>query len=212
MPAKGGPGRRKRAKKSLTNYRDEEGRYQLSELKPWHERVVDFLVLNPPAKIVDVAEVFGVTPEWMGQVMQTDMFRAYYAKRMQEHQGLMHEHIVSKMQEVAGKSLDALSRKISVMSVDEATKTTELVLKGLGYVQRPGVGNVNVSVGTQTTVAVTASQDAIERARQEWKKRNEERESDGVTEGLHQQVTANLNIPDLPQIEDAEIVDNGKKS
>lgn len=149
------------------NYRDENGRYQVTELKPWHERIVDYMIFNPHAKIVDVATAFGVTPVWVGQLMKTDAFREYYTKRMAEHQGLIGEAIIAKMQGVAVKALDVVAKKLDSPNVDfeMAKDAAALTLKGLGYTSQHRTG-VTVNIPSGSSAAVLVDKSIMDRARE----------------------------------------------
>lgn len=198
--AKGGPGRKRKVSDEVRDngYRDAEGKAQVTELKPWHERIVDYMLTNPSAKIVDLAEVFGVSPQWMGQLMQTDMFKQYYSERMGAYRDFMHERIVTGMQETAVKGIDTLHSKMSVMSPTEAMQATELMLKGLGIVNRPGAGpvvQINNQGGGQMNV-LRASPQALERAKKKWQEQNAQGPEEGLDEGLYMQVTSDLKIPE----------------
>jgi hypothetical protein len=160
-------------------YRDEDGRYQLSAgLKPWHERIVDFMIANPSAKIVDIAKAFDVTPIWVGMLLKTDAFREYYDHRMQEFQGLINQRIVTKLHGIAAVALDQLHDKVTdemnPLSFGQVKEAAELSLKALGYTAQPGPAVVstvvnNTKVEHNTYVAVSKS--AVEAARAKMKER-----------------------------------------
>jgi len=159
------------------NYQDSSGKYVLTGgLKPWHERIVDYMVLNPHAKIVDVALAFGVTSVWVGRLIKTDAFRTYYDKRMIEHQGLIGTTIVSKMQSVAVKALDKISDKIDSGEVPfgQLKDTMDVALKGLGYTANGAGVSVNVAnvKNSQTNVYVAA--DVVAQAREKLKDKMKE--------------------------------------
>lgn len=149
------------------NYQDANGNYSLGQLKPWHTRVVDYMIAHPAAKIKDIAEAFGVSKEWMGRLMKSDSFREYYERRMTDHQDLVSVEIVSKMQTVATKALEEVSKRIEhgEVSGEFLLDSADLALKGLGYTApRQGVA-VNVKNGDNTTTVVAVEASAVEKAR-----------------------------------------------
>lgn len=171
------PGRPRSAQPELrdNNYRDENGRYQLTELKPWHERIVDYMLLNPEAKRVDVARAFKVTPEWVGQLLKTDAFIAYYNRRMEAHGQHIQQEVVRKMQGAAVAGVEKITERINhdQMSNRELNEATGLMLKGLGM----GGDRVSVTVpggGGNTMVQVNVGAEALERARQAWLEKNKD--------------------------------------
>lgn len=186
-------------------YRDENGTYTLSDgLKPWHMRIVDFMLLNPHAKIVDIAREFGVTPVWAGQLMKTDAFREYYEQRMAEHRSLIGSMVVQKMQSVAVKSLDVMAEKLDSPDVTfgQVKEAADLALKGLGYTSNVSPLQVNVRTGDGDTT-ISVEQDMVSRARAKlqmrMKENSKELEHDAEN---YKNVTASLEVG-YEEIEDA---------
>ena len=189
-------------------YKDENGRYQLSELKPWHERVSDHMVAAPHMKVVDLARVFGVTPQWMGQLIRSDAFREFHNARMKSHRELMDNTIVAQMSSVASKSLEKMDQVLSNSkkepTFDEIKAAAELSLKGLGYTQQAGV-RVNVADNSQvTTISVGAN--AVAAAREKIAARRDENSKtlEHSTED-YQRVTASLEVG-IEEVEDAVVI------
>lgn len=202
----------------LNGYRDEHGRYQLSDgLQPWHERVVDWMLANPQAKIKDVAEAFNVTPQWMGQLLKTDAFRVYYNERMETHRQEVHQQVVHKLQAVTTAALDGMQEKLQEedVSFNQLRESAELGLKGLGYTGH-GAGGVNINLngnGTQDqVVSVRVSSSALERAREAWKKKIAETDGEEEDEARHERhryVTSSLEATlDEVEVEDAVVLDD----
>lgn len=191
------------------NYRDEEGRYALPDgLKPWHMRIVDFMLLNPHAKIVDIAENFRVTPEWMGQLMKTDAFVEYYRQRMAEHQSLIGVMVVQKMQSVASKSLDVMSEKLDKgeLTFGQVKEAAELALKGLGYTSNVAPMQVNVNTGNGGETTVTVESDMVSRARAKLRARMKENSEDlSHDPDNFRNVTASLEVG-YEEVEDAVVI------
>ena len=158
-------GRPKTASAALraNGYRDGTGKYQVSNLKPWHTRVVDYMLLVPHAKQVDIAKHFGVTPQWVGQLLQTDAFKEYYAERVRSHDEVVSKMTVGKLQSLAMTSIDKMAEKVrsSDVSFGQAREAADLALKALNY-----TGDVNINTGNGSTVQVAVGSDVLSRARQ----------------------------------------------
>lgn len=150
-------------------YRDEGNVRQLvTPLKPWHERIVDYMLLNPNSKVVDLARAFSVTVPWMSMLLRTDSFREYYSQRMEKHRENVSLQIISKMQGVAVKAIDKMAEKLDTqdMPMSEVRETANMAVKALGYGATPGGVRVNVQTGKDGMVAVAVSSDTIAKARE----------------------------------------------
>lgn len=195
------------------NYKDANGRDILvGGLKPWHIRIVDFMVANPHAKIVDIAEEFRVTPQWMSRLMKTDAFEEYYRRRMEDHQGLVGEEIISRMQSVAVRSLDELHHRLDnepeKVSFDHIRAAADSTLKALGYTtSKPTVFAAKV----EQNVIYSAPREAVERAREKLAnhmKTNTEKLS--ADEEAYRSVTSamDVSLEDMEnKVEDAVLVE-----
>lgn len=188
------------------DYRDENGKYTLtSGLKPWHERVVDYMVLNPHANIKQCARAFQVSPQWMGMLQGSDAFKEYYRARMSEHQGYLSVAIVDKMQSVAVKALDRMADKIDndQVPMGQLQEAASLTLKSLGYAS--GM-NVNVVANQQNNYnVVSVSKEALEKSRQKLVEKARGPGQESVGNENHRYVTAALDV-NAEDIEDAVIL------
>ena len=183
------------------NYRDENGRYQLTELKPWHERIVDFMLMNPGAKKVDIARAFDVSPQWVGQLTMSDSFIEYYRSRVGRHEELVHTQTITQLQSVATKALGRISEHLDSKDVSfgAAKEAASLALKSLKYIDDGGQGVSIRTNGGQVVVAVTS--DVVARAREKMKQRAEEASRTIEHDpDAYQQVTSSMSIrqEDIP--------------
>ncbi len=191
-------------------YKNEAGRDVLSNgLKPWHERVVDFMVMNPHAKIVDIANAFGVTPVWVGRLLKTDAFVSYYKARMSDHQDVIGQQIVHKMQSVAVKALDKMAEKLvgGDLTFGQVKDAVDTTLKGLGYTSNVGATHVNVQASGHVQATVMVQADAVARAREKlsahMKENTKMLESGEQTTDDYQQVTSSMDLG----VEDAVVIE-----
>jgi len=191
------------------NYRDENGQYQLVDgLQPWHRRIVDFMVANPAAKIVDIADFFCVTPVWIGILIKTDAFREYYGSRMEEHQGQVGKEIISKLQGVATESLDQLYTKLKSPTVkfDQVEKVASMAVKALGHGQGP-----SLTIKSEGPVQVHVNSDLLDSAREKMRKHMKENtKTIEHSPAEYEHVTAALEL-DGKQVEDAILIEDAKE-
>lgn len=194
-------------------YTDASGRYVLSGgLKPWHMRVVDFLLANPGAKIIDIARTFGVSPEWLGRLMKTDAFLEYYENRMAQHQDLVGVQVVSQIQEVATKALTRISEKLDNrdLEIGEAQSAAEMALKNLGFTAPQSQVSMKVKGRDGSETTMTVSSQAAQQARLRMNERMKENTKKlSVQEDNWQHVTSDLEVGvgEIEEMEDAILLD-----
>lgn len=191
------------------NYKDEDGKYSLTGgLKPWHERITDFMLIQPNAKIVDIAEAFDVTPQWIGQLIKTDAFREHYMKVMEAHQDILHVQVMEKMGAVAIKALDKISDHLDTetVTIGQAREAASLSLQGMGFIgNRTGVA-VNVRQGDNGIASVRVESSALSAAQERIQRRMRENSAKHSHDGSdYQYVTSSLEKPQ-EDIEDAIVI------
>lgn len=196
--------------------RDAAGKRQLvTELKPWHEAVVDYFIANPSAKQVDVAKHFGVTQAWLSTLVNTDAFRGYAAERLAKHQEKISQQVAVLASEVATKALGVVNDKLDMpdaVSIGEAAGAAKLALAALG-IGAVGGGKGVVNNNTNLTV-IAAHPEALAAARE---KARQLSASIPVTHSMagHYHVldtSPALSAPreDSPDVEDAQEVLGGE--
>lgn len=123
----------------------ESGQYALQKVSYSHDAMIDFIMVNPRATQIQIAEHFGYTKQWVSKLFCSDAFQARLAERRQE---LIDPTIVAtvdeKLKTLANQSLDVLITKMeNSNNFDQALKTAELATKALGYGAKPvGGGQV----------------------------------------------------------------------
>lgn len=189
------------------NYCNTDGTYALTDgLKPWHTRIVDFMIQKPNAKIVDIAKEFDVTPQWIGKLIKTDAFREYYSTRLEDHQAFVSVNLVAKMQGVAVSAIDKMAEKIDkeAVTIGQLKDVAEMSLKGLGFMQ---ANSMSVTVNQQNNMtAIPVNSDVLARARERLAEKM--RENSKVIEhdsSKYSSVTSSLDI-NVEDIEDAYVI------
>lgn len=164
------------------------GQYQLqTELKPWHEAVVDWMLANPTGTLEQCAVHFGKSYGWLGQLVHTDAFQEYKALRFKAHHDRVSETIVNRTVGVLEDTLDTMQFRIQQerdrISLDFLHNTAELLYQTLGYgpkAQRAEPHVVTLNFGG-------APRDVLEQARSDMRQ-------------VHQRNTR--------EVEDAEVADD----
>lgn len=110
------------------------------KLSPVHERIIDWMVANPGAKIVEIAKEFGYSPSFIGQLLSSDLFKTRLSERYALVSAANALQVKDKLHKLATESLDRLLDKVRVEErTDEIREVAELALKGVGVIStRPG--------------------------------------------------------------------------
>ena len=103
----------------------------------WHEQIVDWELMNPSSTLGDCARHFGKTEGWLSTVRNSDAYREFRARRIAEHQNMVSETVIEKVEGLAALTLDVLHERIDRerddISLSFARETAETALKALGY-------------------------------------------------------------------------------
>lgn len=146
----------------------EKGHY--TSLMIWHEQIADWLLANPGGKLGDCAAFFGKAPTTISNIVNSDAFRAYYAKRRAEFHERLDESIVDKTAKVTSEALDLLLENLQSKRTAVPIKTlSELADRGLerlGYGVAQPQSAVNVNASGESNVVVQVSRDTLEGARE----------------------------------------------
>ena len=119
---------------------------QIQTLKPKHEAMIDWLLINPGAKNMNpLCAEMGVSRSWLSIVMCSDVFKEEYTRRRQEHSGELSKQLIEKQLKVTLKALD----KVDDLMDDEeeidlrgALEIADRTAKHLGFHPRPGGGPI----------------------------------------------------------------------
>lgn len=108
-----------------------------------HKAMVDMIVANPWISQGELARNFGYTEGWVSQVIASDAFQAYLAKRKDELvDPTLRATIEERFKGLVARSLEILMRKleepIKGISDETALKALEIASKAMGYGQKAG--------------------------------------------------------------------------
>lgn len=132
------------------------------KLRQWHEMLMDFMLLNPRATQIEIAEHFDCHPQTISNVVNSDLFKMKFDQRKQSFQarvdGTAIERLQGKLAGVAERALDVLDEKIQAerlsLGIDAVKESAEMVLKSLGYgLQKPAAHATNVQVNLTVSKA-----------------------------------------------------------
>lgn len=120
-----------------------------------HQAMVDMIVANPWISQGELARNFGYTEGWVSQVIASDAFQAYLAKRKDELvDPTLRATIEERFKGLVARSLDILMQKLEggalKVSDETALKALEIASKAMGYGQK-GAG---VQINNNFVVAV----------------------------------------------------------
>ena len=150
---------------------------QLKKVNWWHKSLVDWELANPHAKLNDCAEAFRMSASYLSIVRNSDVYIEYANERRAEHNALVSESVIEKVEKVAGLSLDVLNERIEKerdeIGLGMVKDTADLALKALGFGSRNNGGG-----GGGVQIIMGASPEAIERARTRMKTINANQSSE----------------------------------
>lgn len=130
-------------------------------LSAFHEALADYILMNPGATLREKSLYFGYSIGWLCKIENTDMFRAYLAKRRKEVEVVIADALPEKL---AAAAHLATERVIEVLETtnDNATilDAFDSVMHRYGYAPKgaqPGVGGVNQQGNIQNNFYLSAA-------------------------------------------------------
>lgn len=128
----------------------------LAKLKYSHEAMADHILANPQIKHGELAVIFGKSPSWMSYILNSDVFKAYLAKRQEELvDPVLKMSIEERLRAVSAKSLDLVMDKLNQgTTADFALDVMKASTRALGY------GARGPEVAVQNTFVVAMPQKA----------------------------------------------------
>lgn len=133
------------------------------DLKPRHEAIIDFMVLNPWVPLGEVALAFSCSPAWLSTLMRGDLFKARLAERQDIalHTGLTTTE--DRLEALATRSLERLLDRIETeQDTSKLNKVAETALRATGYIKTQGTPAVH----NQVVVLGSVTPDQLAQARE----------------------------------------------
>lgn len=143
------------------------GSTPVMKLSMWHVMIVDWRLMNPGEKWSVGAKAFDVTQSWLSTIINSDLFKNYYAERMKTHQEYVSQEIVAKASQTAMKGLGLMQEKMdseaATLSLNDVSDATEMAMKSLGFgVKQVQAGNkIEMNFGAIDQTALANAREAM---------------------------------------------------
>jgi hypothetical protein len=121
------------------------------KLRPWHERLGDFWIVNPGLTQGALAAHFGKTQAWVSIVVNCDAFKEYVQKRKEEIlDPVMLASVDESFRAVAQRASQKLLERIELGAVSEKTLVDAMKVAGQGL----GMGSAKTPTFQQNLYVV----------------------------------------------------------
>ena len=143
---------------------------QIKRLSEKHMSMMDYMLANPAASMLEIASAFGVTLAWFSTVRNSDLFRQTYNERRalitERQQEIVSEQLASLANKGMGRLADALDDEET--GINTVISITKLALEHSGMSQAKAASVVVNNNTTTNTAIITADDEksaAIQAAR-----------------------------------------------
>ena len=138
-----------------------------------HEAIINWLCANPDRPLRDCAAYFGVRPQWMSILLNSDAFRARLNERQDALFSATVAEIRGKLEGITHQALDRLSDSVENTSDPKyILETADKMLHRLGYAPRgpgnhtPGQTNIQQNVYMADPAQLAQARELMEKARE----------------------------------------------
>jgi len=133
---------------------------QIQALKPKHEAIIDWLLINPGAPNLNpLCATLSISRSWLSIVMRSDVFVEEYTRRRQEHNGELNKQLVEKQLKVTLKALDKVDQFMDdedEVDLRAALEVADRTAKHLGFTPGPGMAPLIEETRERTLTTVDA--------------------------------------------------------
>lgn len=106
----------------------------IQKLNHTHDRIIDWLLMNPQKPLSECAQHFGYTQPWLSTVINSDMFQAVYRERSAQLGEECVHGISTKLKSIAYMSLERTQERLADKPTDRfVVDSGRLALQALGY-------------------------------------------------------------------------------
>lgn len=180
----------------------EERRAKLSA-RWWHDKMVEYIVLNPAISQKELARLIGRSEGTVNLVVKSDMFQARLAQRRDALRERIDQTISQKLLKVADLGLEVVTEQLETKrGALPFAATTEFVgniLERLGYGTKPSSPSTQVQVNVGSApVAVPVSSEALAAARQALLASNAARARETPAVVIEAPSAERVEVPDAP--------------
>lgn len=143
---------------------------QVQKVNWWHERLADWMILNPDKTLKMAAKDFNVSHAYISIIKNSDSFKVYWAERSSAHSDALTADLISKTGAVAEMALDELMGKLAhePLSAPFLLQTADTALRRLGYgvaskqaPESPQAGQVSVNISVVSGEALAAAREKM---------------------------------------------------
>lgn len=122
-----------------------------------HEAIMNWLLENPEAKLMECAAHFGVTQNWLSIVIHSDAFQDAFAEHREAYYAGIADGLAEKLNGLAHLCIEKLADKVEDVE-DPAflLNAADKILGRMGY-GASGKAEVKVTAGDGTTVQVVSA-------------------------------------------------------
>jgi len=136
----------------------------------WYSHIADWQLSHPGGRLTDCAKDLGKAVNTITMIVNTDMYRDYFARRREELTKAHDFSIITKTTHVAERALDVmldkLEKQADKLPMNLVTEVATSALDRLGYAPKPPASvEVNVNTDNRKVVMVPISAGALEEAR-----------------------------------------------
>ena len=141
-------------------------------MSPQHHLLIEHIIVHSHRRgwALECCKKFGISRAWLSIVMNSDVFRERFERRLAEHQRITSIELAQQVTHVAGKALERLSHVLDDPECDDrlALDIANSTLKQLGFGARPGSGPVLEREVTRTSTR-TVAPGVLETARETYR-------------------------------------------
>lgn len=118
--------------------------YEMKKLSYTHDALIDFIIENPMASEIEMAEYFKYSKIWISRLICSDGFQAALAKRKDEViNPVLAQTVEERVRNTTLKSLDIIDEKLEATQDPKlAMKFLELTAKAQSYGARSNPVNI----------------------------------------------------------------------
>jgi hypothetical protein len=137
--------------------------------RAWHDSLIDYMLLNPTATYEMIGNAIGRTAASIGYVVRSDIFRARYAQRRNEHSKNVSDKIVDVSRNIATKSLQRIEEvlnddvKMKNVSPGQLNEIAKTALTTIGLIDSKGAPSsaTQINIHQHNVEARVTSEDLV---------------------------------------------------
>lgn len=150
---------------AYTSYADAKNR---KPFRWWYDAIIDWRLANPGRPEYECAHAFGVSPNYLSLIVNSDMFKARWEQRRQEHSEQLGTSVQQKLLGALDASLDIIQEhlhtKRTAIPFQQLSDFSNKTLERLGY-GAPKTPGVIINNNQTAAPAVTVSAQDLAEAR-----------------------------------------------